>query len=149
MSTLLAVGSEFDVDKFLAASPIKPLIVYHPGDVWRSTKPGGRRLTRSGFLADVSTKDSDNLSGQIEDAKVFLKDHGAELRRLVAFPGCEYVEIEFTIDLRIGKDIVMQSDTFPADLLLLAGACGVDITVTVQPPFEGPASSRAASGSLD
>jgi hypothetical protein len=135
MCTLRAAGTEFEVDKFLAASPIRPLVVYHAGDLKFTTKPDGPRLTRSGFNADVSNREWSDLVGQIEDAKVFLKDHGAELRRLVVFPGCDGVEIDFPLNLRIGvNDIVVQSDTFPAELLLLAGACGVDITFTIYPP---------------
>jgi hypothetical protein len=135
MCTLRAAGSAFEVDEFLASSPIEPLVVYHVGDLRFRTQPDGPRLSRSGFNADVSTKEWSDLKGQIEDAKDFLKNHGAELRRLGAFPGCEGVELDFPMNLRIGtNDIVVQSDTFPADLLLLAGTCGVAITFTLYPP---------------
>ena len=52
-----AAGSEFEVDKSLAGSTIRPLVVYHARALKFTTMPDGPRLTRSGFNADVSIKD--------------------------------------------------------------------------------------------
>jgi hypothetical protein len=85
----------------------------------------------------VSTKDWADLEGQIDDAKAFLRTFDAELRRLAAFPGFEGMEIDFPSNLRIGiNNIVVQTDRFPADLLVLAGELGVDLALTIYPPAD-------------
>ena len=135
MCTFRAAGLNFDVDGFLAMSPIQACAVYHAGEPKFSTKPDGPRVLKSGFTADVSRKDWADLPGQIEDAKTFLRTFDAELRRLAAFPGFETMKIDFPMNLRIGTNkIVVQSDGLPADLLFLAGALGVDIALTIYPP---------------
>ena len=135
MCTFRASGIDFNVDAFLDASAIESCAVHHAGELKFPSKPEGPRWTRSGFNADVSTKEWNDLPGQIEDAKAFLRRYDAELRRLGAFPGCEGMSIDFPMNLRIGtNDIAVQWDTFPAALLLLAGTLGVDITFTIYPP---------------
>ena len=55
-----------------------------------------------------------------------------ELRRLAAFPGFEGMEIDFPMNLRIGtNNTVVQTGRFPADLLVLAGALGIDVAFTI------------------
>jgi hypothetical protein len=135
MCTLRTSGADFDVDAFLATSSIKACAIFHAGEPEKPFRPDGPRLLSSVFNADVSKKEWDDLSGQIEDAKAFLKTFDGEIRRLAAFPGCEGVAIDFPINLRIGtKDTVVQWDTLPSDLLLLAGTLGVDIMLTLYPP---------------
>jgi hypothetical protein len=138
MCTLRAAGLNFDVDGFLATSPIQTCAIYHAGEPKFSTKPDGPRIAKSGFNADVSRRDWSDLAGQIEDAKTFLRTFETELRRLAVFPGFEGMELDFPIDLRIGtNNRVVQSDRFPADLLLLAGALGIEIALTIYPPDGG------------
>jgi hypothetical protein len=135
MCTLRAAGRDFDVDAFLATSSIKPCAVHHAGDLKFSTKPDNPRIAKSSFNADVSSKGWADLAGQIDDAKAFLRTFDEELRRLAAFPGFEGMEIDFPMHLRMGSNgVVVQTDRFPADLLLLAGALGIDVVFTIYPP---------------
>ncbi len=85
MCTLRAAGREFEVDKFLAKSPIKPLVVYHAGDLKFSTKPDGPRLTRSGFNRLIITPLESESSRRGRLAKVqarALRRHAETFRRL-------------------------------------------------------------------
>ena len=134
MCVLRAAGADFDVDAFLATSSLKAIGVRRRGEVRLASNPGGPRHERSGFTADVSVKEWNDLPGQIEDAKVFLEEHGAELLRLRSFPGVGGLELDFPVYLRIGNQIVVQSDRLPADLLFAAGRVGVDIVITIYPP---------------
>jgi hypothetical protein len=137
MCVLRAGGADFDVDAFLATSSLEAISVRRKGELRLTTKPDGPRHQRSGFTADVSLKEWNDLRGQIEDAKAFLVEHGAELLRLRSFPGVEGLELDFPMNLRMGtNEIAVQSDRLPADLLLAAGRAGVDIVMTIYPPVE-------------
>ena len=145
MCVLRASGQNFDVRSFLAASPLPICSAYKKGALRLKWQPDGRRHEESGFAADVSEKDFSDLAGQIEDARAFLSDHEAELRRLRTFPGVDWVELNFAIELRIGTDeLAVQSDRFPADLLLAAGTLGVDIVMTTYPPMVPDDSTETA-----
>jgi hypothetical protein len=148
MCVLRAAGTDFEVDAFLAASSLKAISVRRKGELRLATKPDGSRNDRSGFTADVSLKEWKDLPGQIEDAKAFLAEHGAELLRLRSFPGVEGLELDFPMHLRVGANhIVVQSDRLPADLLLAAGRMGVDIVITIYPPpSEGESSQPTPPG---
>jgi hypothetical protein len=135
MCVLRAGGSDFDVDAFLATSSLEICGVRRKGELRLRTKPAGPLNERSGFNADVSTKEWGDLAGQIQDARAFLSENEGELRRLRSFPGVDGVELDFPIELRIGtNEIVVQSDRLPADLLLAAGGLGIDIVITCYPP---------------
>ena len=135
MCVLRAGGVDFDVDTFLATSSFAATSIRRKGELRLITKPDGPRRERSGFTADVSVKEWNDLPGQIEDARAFLTEHRAELQRLRSFPGLEILELDFSMNLRIGTDqVVVQSDRFPADLLLAAGGVSVDIVVSIYPP---------------
>ena len=135
MCVLRAGGVDFDVDAFLATSSLKAIGVRRRGELRLASNPDGPRHERSGFTADVSVKEWNDLPGEIEDAKAFLAEHGTELLRLRSFPGVGGLELDFPVHLRIGTNqIVVQSDRLPADLLLAAGRVGVDIVITIYPP---------------
>lgn len=138
MCVLRAAGPEFDVDSFLATSPLTVCAVYRRGEPRFSTQPDGRRNKTSGFAVNVSTKEWSDLEGQVTDAKAFLATNGEELRRLRSFPGVDGVDLDFPIYLRIGtNEIVVQWDHLPADLLFAAGGLDIGITMTIYPPDRG------------
>lgn len=86
------------------------------------------------MTVDVSDGEWDNLAAQVVDARAFLARFGGELRRLRAYPGVEGVELDFPLELRIGSDdVVVQSDTFPPELLVAAGALGIAISFSIYP----------------
>ena len=135
MCVLRASGIDFDVERFLAASAIQPCDVSRKGEPrLPASQPEGRKHAASGFTADVSTMDWDDLPGQIADAMRFLAEHKNDLELLRAFPGVQHLALDFPIHLRIGtNNIVVQTDRFPSDLLLAAGALGIDLALTIWP----------------
>ena len=68
------------------------------------------------------------------DAVEFLTESAAEVRRLVAFPGVTGVVLDFGIAWR---DVVAQSDQFPAELVRLAGSYGIALELSHYPVSDG------------
>lgn len=122
-------GEDFSVDEFLAASSLQPYQVWHRGDV---TIRKGEVYDRSGFSMDVSEIDGDLLR-QGEDAIVFLRRHQTELRRLMSFPGAADRRLDFGYYRR---DVVVQRDYLPPELLALAGSLGIGIVLSLFPPLD-------------
>jgi hypothetical protein len=70
----------------------------------------------------VSEAGFHEFAEQVRDAVEFLTDSAEEVQRLVNFRGVTGVVLDFGITWR---DVAAQSDTFPANLVRLAGACGI------------------------
>lgn len=124
---LRAIGPSFDVDAFLAESELRAETVFHRGAAKLPGSPDGAKWSASGFNLSVSEEGFDDLPVQVRDAARFLNQHEEELRRLGGFPGVEEVCLDFGIRRR---DVAMQTDVFPADLLWQAGALDIDLVVT-------------------
>jgi len=135
MCVLRARGTDFDVDRYLSASSIPSINVYRRGEPrLPASRPDGAKHAGSGFNAEVSTAAWDDLPGQIEDARHFLARHKTDLERLRTFPGLEQLTLDFPTHLRIGtNEVVVQTDRFPADILLAAGALGIELALTIWP----------------
>jgi hypothetical protein len=127
---LRATGMEFEPEAFLRDSDLDANPVYRRGGpVWEH-KPDGEKCTVSGFHVGVSDADFNDLPGQIDDTIRFLERRQAELRRLVSFPGVERVRLDFGIERR---DVAVQRDSFPPDLLRLIGQLGLHLVVSLYP----------------
>src|SRR5260370_9405452 len=131
---LRAYGANFDVDFFLKDSLLKPLIVYHCG---KPRFPNSRRDEVSGMNIRVSIREFSDLRGQIDDAIRFLSNNDQELQRLRDFPGLEEMELDFPIEER---DVAVQSDAFPAQMLSLLGGLRISLVVSRYPPSDDPKS---------
>ena len=121
---LRASGATFDVDAFLKSSPFRPGVVYRKGQRRRPSSRGVQ--TASGFNLVVSDSD-DPLETQVEYALTFLRDRRSELVRLVRFGGIEDIVLDFGCPQ---GDIAARSGRFPAELLVAAGAIGIDIHIS-------------------
>jgi hypothetical protein len=131
-AVLRACGPDFDVDAFAADSAWSLGVTYRKGDRRRpaSARPGGEVRDRSGFNMTVSEAGFDDLAAQVSDAVAFLRQHESEVVRLTRFPGVSDVAIDFGIS---GRDVAVQTDTFPAELVGLAGRCGIALTLSRYP----------------
>ena len=109
---------------FLAKSPFRPCAIF-TGNETRQGRP-----QNPGFNLDVSRADFSELARSVEDAVRFLSQHSAELRRLLAFPGIEGVELDFAIE---DRELPVQTDRFPSQLLQLVGPLGIDIVISRYP----------------
>ena len=88
----------------------------------------------------MSAKDFDDFAGQVRDAIRFLKRHGAAVRKLRRFPGVEDATLDFGI---VWHDVAVQADVLPAELVLLAGKCGLAVEVSHYPIATARRSKRA------
>jgi hypothetical protein len=140
MSCVLRVrGADFAVDEFLAGSVLKPIAIFRRGEPrlpgWQ---PGGPKLNASGFHVVASEAGFFNLQIQITDAVHFLELNQGELDRVVAFPGVEKVSLDFGIEER---NVAVQSEHFPPNLLSILGSLGIWLEFTLYPCEEPDASA--------
>ncbi len=125
MSCIFHVGGvDFDIDACLRECRFDPCGVYRKGETHGKR---GRIRAHSGFDIDVSQADWDDLNGQVADAIRFLKANRAELRKLMDFPGIEGRTLDFPIWQR---DIMLQRDYLPPELLRLAGELEIGIVIS-------------------
>lgn len=123
-------GYEFDPDNFLERSGLT-----HPTlRVWRkgeeSLRPGVLH-SNSGIDIKVSEANGDTFDDQVIEAIAFLKDQWTALGHLSAVMGnadtAPAVYLEFYIE---DRDVGLQVDNFPSELLRLAGNLDIGIDVS-------------------
>lgn len=133
-----AKGDDFDVDSFLVGSSLVTDEIYHRGDI---SFPAKAKIQHpwSGFTIEVSDTWG-VLKPQIVDAIAFLKENELELTRLSNYPGVTYLCLDFPYERRTGA--VTQTDSLPAELLLLAGQLGIAIDMTLYPASEDKTSKK-------
>jgi hypothetical protein len=128
---LRAYGDEFDVDAFLNGCTLPVCAVKRRGEpVFPSTQPNGRRHERSGVNVTVSDADFEDFERQVAESIVFLQANAEQVRRLCAWPRVDGVELDFGIERR---DVIAQSDEFPAALVRLAGLHGIGPALSQYP----------------
>jgi hypothetical protein len=105
--------------------------------VWRKGQPRWQHKLRGGrhqnsvFVLDVRKTGFDDLTRQIQDAMRFLRTNQRILKSLRRFPGVDSAALDFGIN-RIHR--VIQCETFPNELLHLAGGLGIDLEISIYPP---------------
>lgn len=119
------VGREADVESLVALSPVEPCNVWRRG-VPRSSRPNSRPAVTSGLTLVVSDAEFEDLEQQA-DAIQFLRAHSSILKNMSEVAGVEHATVDFGIAMR---DVVVQSDHFPADLIaaLAVAGCGMELT---------------------
>lgn len=128
---LRAGGANFDVDDFIAKSSLLVDSLWRKGEKrFPRSKSSEEMNSSSGIRVVASEADFSQLSQQIEDVIVFLRQNQDPVRVLASFPGVEGAVLDF------GAEIYppgWASFTFPAELLLLAGSAGVSLCLSVYP----------------
>jgi|HubBroStandDraft_5_1064220.scaffolds.fasta_scaffold634013_2 hypothetical protein len=130
-AVLRAAGRDFDVDAFVAGSTLKPCRVYRRGERRLASMPPSEE---SGLNIPVSVTEFVEFPKQVAEATEFLQTQAEEIRRLTTFPGVEGVTLDFGIERR---DVVVQCDLLPADLIRIAGSLGLSIELSQYPPPDG------------
>jgi hypothetical protein len=132
---LRAYGDNFDVDTCLAGCTLSVCAVIHRGEpVFSATKPEGRRYEQSGVHVSIGDADFDEFPRQVADAIEFLRAQHKQLQRLCEFPSVQSVTLDFGIARR---DMFVQCDSLPPELIRLAGGFGMGIEIS-QYPIEEP-----------
>jgi hypothetical protein len=129
-AVLRAAGPEFDVDAFLAGCTMPVCHVYRRGEPLDPAHPGGRLNRLSGVSVEVSDAGFDEFAEQVADAVAFLWAEAGQVRRLVGWPGVEGVTLDFGLAWR---DVVAQTDHFPAELVRLTGEMGLALELSHYP----------------
>jgi len=133
MSCALRIDlGELDVDAVMKIIRLEPVSICKKGEPRFPSKPEkGTHLTNSvNFL--VSDAEFEEFDQQKNEAISFLKNHQKDLRELIDLPGV-YGELDFGICKR---DVYMQCDRFPPELLILAGSIGLEIALSQYPPSD-------------
>ena len=135
-AVLRAYGVGFDVDAFITGCCMPVCAVKRRGEpVYPASQPNGRRHERSGIHVLASDADFDEFPRQVEEATAFLRANIEQLRRLMSFPGVEGVTLDFGITRR---DVAVQCDHLPAELVQLAGSLGLAIELSQYSADEAP-----------
>lgn len=130
MCTLRIFGVGLDADALLAAVPLAAAAVHRRGEPRFPTRPGGPSHEHSNINVAVSNAGFDELAVQIQDAQRFLRERERELRAALSYPGVDGCLLDFPVATR---DVMVQSDIFPASLLAEMGALGMDLEISRYP----------------
>jgi hypothetical protein len=126
MSAILRVeGDSFDVDHFGSTTRLVICRVFRKGEKLGLT----RTVQRSAANIKVDRGDFADFPVAVADAIDFLTQHNAELRRLRDL-GVETMELDFAVTRR---DVAVQTDVLPSQLLRLAGDLGIDVAISQYP----------------
>jgi hypothetical protein len=128
--TLRIFGATLDPDALLAAVPLVASAVHRRGEPRVRTRPDGPLNEQSTINVAVSNAGFDKLALQIQDALSFLRLHERDLRAARSYPGVDGCVFDFPLETR---DVMVQSDFFPASLLKEMGALGIDLEVSRYP----------------
>jgi hypothetical protein len=134
-----AIGDDFDPNEVIANVSLVPESIYRRGEI----RPGRTRAyTTSGISFEIG---SGTLVQQIEQAIAFLILHKVELKRLATIRTVESFYLDFSSECVIcprqnvdsnPKDIVMQIEYFPIELIRLAADVGLGISLSLSYPTE-------------
>mgnify|MGYP000862288618 CR=1 FL=1 len=128
---LRAGGTNFDVDDFIAKSPLVADSNWRRGERrFPHSKSSEEINDTSGIRVVASEADFSELLRQIEDATVFLRQNKEAIQTLTSSPGVEWADLDFGAEIHPPG---WASFKFPTELLLLAGTVGVSLCLSVYP----------------
>jgi hypothetical protein len=132
MSCVLRIsGKLFDVSRFIGDTNLKPYKTFKKGELIESVKKQ-HRYHDNGCYFDASKAEFDNLNKQISDSIRFLKKNFKHFKSLSKYgiKQNDQAVLDFGIESRLKKNIVVQSDRFPSELLLICGELGFAIELS-------------------
>jgi hypothetical protein len=137
-AVLRAYGVNFDVTAFLKDCSLPACSVKRRGELVHPSQPNGQRHEESGIHIPVSDAEFSDLPRQIEDAIAFLTVNSSQMKRLAEFPGVESLTLDFGIARR---NVCVQCDNLPANLIQLAASYGLNVELTQYPVEEAEKST--------
>ena len=141
---LRAGGKRFDVDACVDRLGLRVLRVFRRGEPRSPARPTGPKSVFSCANVLVSDREFSDYNGQVRDAIRYLKRNRKLLRRLRRYSGVEWAYLDFGVELR---DVAVQSDFLPEELVTMAGNLGLGIELSHYPPISSarrPAGPRSA-----
>jgi len=102
----------------------------HGGGGSLSSRPNSRLAVTSGITLQISDAEFEELEQQQADAIRFLHDHDQALQAMRKVEGVESACVDFGIAMR---SVIVQSDTFPAELMAALAKLGCSMELTQYP----------------
>ena len=130
MSCMLRVGGDsLDLDSLLESTSLVPNNTWRKGDYRIKDSPKRGVCDTSGASFIVSDADFDAFETQKEDAITFLIANANSLHTLLSFSGVDGSSLDFGVDW--SDPYVVQSYSFPAKLISLAGELHLELEISV------------------
>lgn len=136
---LRAWGATFDVDAFLARSPIPWDPVWRKGQRMEIVLKGRKAEHDDAGVTTLVTDVGETLEAMSPGAIGFLVANEAEMQRLSTWPGVERVCLDFGVAWY--EDMAAQYSRLPPELLRLAGRHGVWVEISHYLTAREPAAS--------
>lgn len=133
MSCILrVVGEELNVKELLKINS-KPDTYWVKGEPRLLSKPNSDKHIRSGAHYYLSEADFNEFELQKEDVIKYLIENEDEMKAIQELSGLDDVYLDFGIELR---DVAIQSDYLPPELIILAGKFGLGIRMSQFTPSD-------------
>ena len=130
MSCVLRIdGEDLDADALVRVTSLSIYRVDRKGETGLLRSRGPHK--RSAVHIDVSDAPFSDLSQQIADAVAFLDRNADAIAAAARFPGVQDARLDFGVE---AKDVAIDSNYLPPDLLRRAGELGVGIELSMYPP---------------
>ncbi len=134
MSCVLRVsGINLDLGALLQALPIRPYRSWNRGQPYTRHSTNSKIHSDTGACFNVSGAGFDNFEQQQDDALTFLTEHRVALQRLASFPGVEYSQLDF--DIELGQAYI-HSDVLSLGFLRAAAEACVSVELSHYRPAE-------------
>ena len=124
---LVASGLDFDVDRYLAGSPFKAMVVFRKGDIPPKNNPERKARPDSGFVVLLSGDQQPDLSQQFKEALTFLNRHETELKAIRSL-GVDNLVLD--LGVQVG-DKAQQAEYLPPELIAAMGRLGIGLIFSV------------------
>jgi hypothetical protein len=120
-------GSELDIDSLASLINITPNKIWKKGELRRSNNPTKGIWDNSGLSSVVSEAEFNELTKQIEEVISYIKSNRESFEHMSSYPGVDQKLFDFGIERR---DVPVQCDYFPPELVTLAGKYGFGIELS-------------------
>ena len=129
---LRVIGEELNIEELLKIDS-NPDTYWKKGEPRLKTKPNEKKHLHSGAHYCVSEAEFNEFEKQKEDVIKYLNENEEKIESIQKLAGIESVFLDFGIEQR---DVFVQSDFFPPELIRLAGKLGLGIELSQYPPSD-------------
>jgi len=129
---LRIIGKELKINDLLNIK-LETDSYWSKGEPRFSRKPEGEKHLDSGAIYLVSDAEFEEFDIQIKDAIEYLKENKNQIKSILSLPGLDGSSLDFGI---VWRDVAVQSDYFPPELIKIAGELGLGIELSQYPPSE-------------
>lgn len=125
-------GDELNVKEIIKTLNISPSKIWEKG-LPRFKRNPNKLNRNSGFNILVSDAEFNEFEKQKKEAIDYLRKHQELLSKIMSYEGVDGGDLDFGIEWR---DVVIQCDNFPANLIKLAGQIGLGVELSQYEPLD-------------